>query len=89
MRENGSPPPEFETDEDRTSFLNRLPVHERAAQGLSGGVTPQVTPQVQRVASAIRGEQTGAEIMANLGLKDRMHFANEYLHLPWMPVWLK
>ena len=27
MEANGSPPPEFETDEDRTSFLIRLPVH--------------------------------------------------------------
>jgi len=27
MQENGSPPPEFETDEDRVSFLIRLPVH--------------------------------------------------------------
>ncbi len=31
MGENGSPPPEFETDEDRGFFLIRLPVHERAA----------------------------------------------------------
>ena len=30
MKENGSPPPEFETDEDRTFFLIRLPVHPRA-----------------------------------------------------------
>ena len=28
MRQNGSPPPEFETDDDRTWFLVRLPVHE-------------------------------------------------------------
>jgi ATP-dependent DNA helicase RecG len=54
-------------------------MHERAAQGLAGEVTPQVTPQVQKLVSAIRGEQARAEIMANLGLKDRMHFANEYL----------
>jgi len=27
MEANGSPPPEFETDDDRTSFLIRLPVH--------------------------------------------------------------
>jgi ATP-dependent DNA helicase RecG len=79
MKENGSPPPKFEADEDRTSFLIRLPVHGRAAQGLAGEVTPQVTPQVLKLVSAISGEQTRAEIMANLGLKDRMHFANEYL----------
>ena len=27
MRQNGSPPPVFETDEDRTFFLVRLPIH--------------------------------------------------------------
>ena len=27
MRKNGSPPPSFETDEDRTWFLVRLPAH--------------------------------------------------------------
>ncbi len=33
MAENGSPAPEFETDEDRTYFLIRLPIH--------AGATPQ------------------------------------------------
>ena len=32
MRENGSPLPEFETDDDRISFLVRIPVHPRAAR---------------------------------------------------------
>jgi ATP-dependent DNA helicase RecG len=45
MENNGSPPPEFESDEDRTHFLIRLPVHERAKGG-TGQVTPQVTPHV-------------------------------------------
>lgn len=45
MKENGSPPPKFVTDEDRTSFLIRLPVQERATQGLAGEVTPQVTEE--------------------------------------------
>ena len=31
MAANGSPAPEFETDEDRSYFLIRLPVHEKAA----------------------------------------------------------
>lgn len=30
MQANGSPPPEFQSDEDRTSFIIRLPVHQRA-----------------------------------------------------------
>ena len=30
MKENGSPPPEFETDDDRSYFLIRLPAHPKA-----------------------------------------------------------
>lgn len=33
MRKNGSPAPVFETDDERTWFLVRLPVHEAAASG--------------------------------------------------------
>lgn len=46
MAENGSPAPEFDTDEDRTYFLIRLPVHVHAKAQLEGGSTPHVTPQV-------------------------------------------
>ncbi|MHB0888846.1 Fic family protein [Acidithiobacillus sp.] len=89
MKENGSPTPEFESDDDRTSFLIRLPVHDRAMiqttkVGAQSGpsrdqVTPQVTPQVHKLVAAIGGELTRAEMMDALGLKDRMHFANDYL----------
>lgn len=56
MKANGSPAPEFETDEDRSYFLVRLPVHlqalrdsdswEKNAQDTphDGGLTPQATP---------------------------------------------
>jgi ATP-dependent DNA helicase RecG len=33
MKENGSPAPEFETDEDRSYFLIRLPVHPKVVSG--------------------------------------------------------
>ncbi|MGP8323898.1 MAG: ATP-binding protein [Methanosarcinaceae archaeon] len=33
MKSNGSPPPEFETDDDRSYFLIRLPVHPKADLG--------------------------------------------------------
>ncbi len=36
MAANRSPPPEFESDEDRTYFLIRLPVHEKVAKGITG-----------------------------------------------------
>ena len=42
MAENGSPAPEFDTDEDRTYFLIRLPVHAGAKVPLGGKATPQV-----------------------------------------------
>ena len=46
MRENGSPAPVFESDKDRTSFLVRLPVHEKVGQEASGQVAVQDTRQV-------------------------------------------
>lgn len=33
MAKNGSPAPDFETDEERSYFLIRLPVHEKAVWG--------------------------------------------------------
>lgn len=51
MTSNVSPPPEFESDEDRTHFLIRLPVHDQAHRR-----NGQVTPQVERVIMAIQGE---------------------------------
>ncbi|MCP4698310.1 MAG: transcriptional regulator [Gammaproteobacteria bacterium] len=35
MKKNGSPPPQFDSDEDRSYFLIRLPVHQRAFQANS------------------------------------------------------
>ena len=75
MKANGSPAPEFESDEDRTYFLIRLPVHERSVQA----TPPEVAPQVEKLALAIRGEMTRKEIMDALDLKDRMHFVNGYV----------
>ncbi len=80
MEGNGSPAPEFETDDDRTSFLIRLLVHQQALQGETGEVTPQVTgevtPQVtgqvtgevHKLLLALEGEMTRGELQAALGL---------------------
>ena len=56
MERNGSPEPEFDTDDDRSYFLIRLPVHERALRADDNGAnagaddkahaTPEVNPQV-------------------------------------------
>ena len=42
-------------------------------------VTPHVTPQVRRLISVVDVEMTRTELMEVLDLKDRMHFANEYM----------
>jgi Predicted transcriptional regulator containing an HTH domain and an uncharacterized domain shared with the mammalian protein Schlafen len=88
MAENGSPAPEFETDEDRTHYLVRLPVHanadwqELAIDPVSDPVvrpTPQVTPQVKRLIAALNGEMTRAELMQVLDMKDRKNFGLNYI----------
>ncbi len=86
MSINRSPEPEFETDEDRTYFLIRLPIHKNAAQELASKGDNQVphkypssTPQVKNLLNAVQGEMRREELMQNLGLRDRKHFAHEYL----------
>jgi len=44
MKENGSSPPEFDTDNDRSYFLIRLPVHEDAVVVKTPVETPVKTP---------------------------------------------
>ena len=95
MRQNGSPAPIFESDEDRTWFLVRLPVHERArpepsgqdTQQDTGQVTGQVTGQdtgqvtdhVEQLVAALTGEMSRAELQAALSLTHRDYFTATYL----------
>ena len=95
MRQNGSPVPVFESDEDRTWFLVRLPVHEQAANEASRQDTPQDTPQdtlqntlqdteqvtdhVEQIVAVLTGKMSRAQIQAALQLKDRNHFTTVYL----------
>ncbi len=82
MAANGSPAPVFETDEDRSYFLIRLPVHPRAIhperEG-AGQVTGQVTGQVERLLVACDGEVSRAELQEALDLKHRDSFTEAYL----------
>ncbi len=91
MRENGSPAPVFDTDEGRTWFETRLPVHEQAdvelaeqgaeqgaAQGTEQG-TAQATEQVERLLAALTREMGRAELQAALRLTHRQHFIAVYL----------
>lgn len=77
MAANGSPPPLFETDDDRLSFVIRLPRHPLSLVP-SPEVTPEVTPEVARLLGVLHGELSREEIMALLGLKDEKHFRVRY-----------
>lgn len=88
MHGNGSPRPVFETDEDRSFFVIRLPVHRKAGGGpkLTPEVTPQVTPQVtpevdalDRLLRALVGRMSRQELQMALQLKDDKHFRDAFL----------
>ena len=70
---DSSPLPVFESDEERTSFVIRLPVHPKAPR------TPEVTPEVERVVVALVGEWPRQQLQEALGLKDGEHFRKAYL----------
>jgi ATP-dependent DNA helicase RecG len=57
MRENGSPEPIFETEEERTTFLVRLPAH---ADSLTQDPTAQVTAQVEALRISVFGDLAAA-----------------------------
>lgn len=63
MSNNGSPPPSFETDEDRTWFLARLPAHAEFAQAADEAGTEQAPLQdnslESRESKAEAGQDTG------------------------------
>ena len=85
MEENGSPAPEFETDEDRTYFLIRLPVRARAifpvgtkSELSRDQVTREVTTEV-RLLKVLSGEMTRQQLQVALKLKNDEHFRKAYL----------
>lgn len=82
MAANGSPAPLFESDDDRLSFVIRLPVHPLArsmSPEINGEVAPEVTPEVERVVLALQEELSRTELQQDLGLKDEKHFRKAYL----------
>lgn len=77
MRENGSPPPIFEFDEeDHRYFLVTLPIHPKAASGVA---TPEVTPEVARLLGVLHGERSRAELQLALALRDPDHVRELYV----------
>lgn len=82
MKVNNSPPPEFETDEDRTYFLARLPAHRLTPQDTHQDApqdTPQVSPLVGHLLKICQGDLSRDELQSQLGLADRNNFRVAYL----------
>ena len=93
MQQNGSPPPVFETDEDRTFFLVRLPLHPqfikeaegRRRQSAAGQVTGQVAVRVFQFCEQPR---KAGEIQKRLDVKHRQTFRENYLTVFLDKGWL-
>ena len=86
MAANGSPAPLFESDEDRLSFVIRLPCHPLARSvppkvtgEVAPEVTPEVAPEVVRVVLALQEELSRTGLQQALDLKDEKHFRKAYL----------
>jgi len=101
MRLNGSPPPVFETDRNRTYFLVRLPLHpafikeaqerkSRASGQVTGQVAGQVTGQVAiQVLRFCEHPRKASEIQAIVGVKHRQTFRENYLNALIAKGWLE
>ena len=91
MRQNGSAEPMFESDDDRTSFLVRLPVHPRVnivstAQDTAQDTvqdtvqdTAPFTRQVKQMIVSLKREMSRAELQDELSINSRSHFIKVYL----------
>lgn len=93
MEANGSTAPEFDSDEDRTYYLARLPVHPQAEietgpvtgeegikQGLSRDqVTGEVTGEVFALLRELSSPISRKELQDKLGLKSQANFRDRYL----------
>ncbi|WP_207958632.1 MULTISPECIES: Fic family protein [unclassified Pigmentiphaga] len=74
MAANGSPAPLFETDDDRLSFVIRLPRHPLALVP-----TLEVTGEVERLLRVLAGEMSRQQLQEGLALKHEDYFRKAYL----------
>lgn len=83
MQENGSPPPRFDTDEERSYFTVVLPVHPLAAGGhASEGTTADdlfLTPRLVKVLRACLDPQSRSDLQVGFGVADPTSFRRNYL----------
>ncbi len=79
---NGSPAPLFETDDDRSAYVIRLPVHPLAqvpADQITDQVTMDVTMEVTALLRVVKGDMRRQELQAAMGLKNADHFRKAYV----------
>jgi ATP-dependent DNA helicase RecG len=86
MKANGSPKPQFETDDDRTYFIAAFPIHALAKSSeklgearVTGEVTDEVTGEVLKFLAILKSPMTRMELQKTLGLKGQANFRNRYL----------
>jgi ATP-dependent DNA helicase RecG len=95
MKANSSPDPEFETDDDRSYFLTRLPVHPQSVRvdslrGPTAHDAAHDTAHDERLSLSVplpvvqllevcQGESSRDELLSQLGLTHRQHFSATYL----------
>ena len=72
MRRNGSPEPIFESDENRTWFLVRLPVHERASLAATDQDTIHDTQQDKSLKNKEKGQDTPQDTPQDNGHIERL-----------------
>jgi ATP-dependent DNA helicase RecG len=94
MRDNGSPDPQFDTDEERTYFTTVLPIHPGTARELgegraeparsAGGPAAQEVLQAEpgrwRVLELSLQSRSRADLQEELGIADRLVFRRTYLN---------
>jgi ATP-dependent DNA helicase RecG len=85
MAANGSPLPLFETDDERTSFVVRLPRQPLAQDPVADGievtteVTMEVTTEVAALLKVIHGDMSRQAMQTAMGLKNAEHFRKAYV----------
>lgn len=72
---NGSPAPSFESDDERTSFVVRLPRHPLAQDPDIG----EVTMEVAALLKVVQGEMSRQALQTAMGLKNADHFRKAYV----------
>lgn len=82
MQENGSPPPRFDTDEERSYFTTTLPVHPAFVSGTpgpGGGGGSRPGPAALRILRMSLSPQQRVVLQHALGFAGSSHFRKAYL----------